>query len=139
MTASDHWLARAAEPQGDPHAPLDDGPYWQSVALRELGDTAAARLRAEQMLRVAREQPTEEARIPYFATSLPTMLLFDDDLRARARREARYLRGAGAAEPSATQRGQDTLRFTSGRGARPTGGGAPLDRAGVERGLIIDP
>jgi hypothetical protein len=91
MTASDHWLARAAEPQGDPHAPLDDGPYWQSVALRELGDTAAARLRAEQMLRVAREQPTEEARIPYFATSLPTMLLFDDDLRARARREARYL------------------------------------------------
>jgi hypothetical protein len=31
--------------------------------------------------------------IPYFATSLPTLLLFDDDLSLRAHQEALYLDG----------------------------------------------
>ena len=41
----------------------------------------------------ARRQARAEVRIPYFATSLPTLLLFDDDLSALAPVEARYLEG----------------------------------------------
>ncbi len=41
----------------------------------------------------ARRQARAEVRIPYFATSLPTLLLFEDDLTARAHLEARYLEG----------------------------------------------
>ncbi len=87
------WLARAAEPQGDPDAPAGDGPYWQALALRELGESGVAETRLKALLAAARRQARAEVRIPYFATSLPTLLLFDEDLTARAHVEARYLEG----------------------------------------------
>jgi tetratricopeptide (TPR) repeat protein len=89
------WLERAAEPQGDPDAPAGDGPYWQALALRELGRGAEAEARLRDLLRAARTQARAEVRIPYFATSLPTLLLFDDDLTLRSHQEARYLEGLG--------------------------------------------
>jgi tetratricopeptide (TPR) repeat protein len=87
------WWTRAAAPQGDPDAPAADGPYWQALALRELGDADAAEARLKALLATAHRQATSEVRIPYFATSLPTLLLFDDDLSALAHVEARYLEG----------------------------------------------
>jgi tetratricopeptide (TPR) repeat protein len=87
------WWRRAAEPQGDPDAATGDGPYWQALALRELGDPAAADERLASLRAAARRQAKADVRIPYFATSLPTLLLFEDDLTARARLEARYLEG----------------------------------------------
>jgi hypothetical protein len=83
----------AAEPQGDPDAPPADGAYWQALALRELREADAAEARLAGLLAAARRQATSEVRIPYFATSLPTLLLFDDDLTALAHVEARYLEG----------------------------------------------
>ena len=52
--------------------------------MRELLRGAAAR------------QARAQVRIPYFATSLPTLLLFEDDLTLRAHQEARYLDGLAA-------------------------------------------
>ncbi len=91
--AAEEYLRLAAMPQGDPAAPAADGPYWQALALRELGDDTAADERLEQLAADAAEQATAEVRIPYFATSLPTLLLFDDDLSERAHQDARYLEG----------------------------------------------
>jgi tetratricopeptide (TPR) repeat protein len=85
------WYRRAAEVQGDPDAPAGDGPYWQALALRELSADDAADARLTQLRAAAQEQGRSEVRIPYFATSLPSLLLFDDDLTRRAREEARYL------------------------------------------------
>jgi tetratricopeptide (TPR) repeat protein len=87
------WLRRAAEPQGDPDLPAADGPYWQALALRALGDEAAAGARLSWLAAAARERSRALVRIPYFATSLPTMLLFEDDLGLRSRQEADYLEG----------------------------------------------
>ncbi len=87
------WFARAAEPQGDPEAPAADGPYWQALALRALGDDAGADGRLADLAAAAAEQARAEVRIPYFATSLPTLLLFDDDLTLRSQQEALYLDG----------------------------------------------
>ncbi len=90
---ADVWLRRATEAQGDPAAPTGDGPYWQALALRELGQAEAAHERLAALADSAAEQATTQVRIPYFATSLPTLLLFDDDLSERARQEALYLEG----------------------------------------------
>ena len=87
------WWQLAATPQGDPAAPPGDGPYWQALALRELGELAAAEARLAALLAAARRAGRSEVRIPYFATSLPTLLLFEDDLSLRTRQEARYLEG----------------------------------------------
>jgi tetratricopeptide (TPR) repeat protein len=87
------WLDRATQPQGDPDASLADAPYWQALAYRALGDEAAARAQLEDLAQAAAEGARAEARTPYFATSLPTLLLFDDDLSERAQQEALYLEG----------------------------------------------
>ncbi len=91
--AAREWLERASQPQGDPDAPAGDGPYWQALALRELGDAAAADALLVALREDAGSHARENVRIPYFATSLPTLLLFDDDLSERAHQEARYLEG----------------------------------------------
>ena len=43
------------------------------------------------LLAYARKLQKTEARIDYFATSLPTMLLFDDDLQSRQETTALFL------------------------------------------------
>jgi tetratricopeptide (TPR) repeat protein len=88
-----HWLERAAEPQGDPDEPAGDTRYWRALALRKLGAAAQAEEQLELLATEAQQQARAEVRIPYFATSLPTMLLFDDDLTERSRQEAGYLEG----------------------------------------------
>jgi hypothetical protein len=92
-TSADAWFRQAAEPQGDPDAPAGDGLYWQALALRQLGQTDAADRRLGELAETAAAQARTNVRIPYFATSLPTLLLFDDDLGERAREEALYLDG----------------------------------------------
>ncbi len=45
------------------------------------------------MLRAARAMRARRPRVDYFATSLPSFLLFTDDLALRQRVESRYLEG----------------------------------------------
>jgi hypothetical protein len=91
--AAPTWWQRAAAPQGDPDAPAGDGPYWRALALREQGEAEAGSALLSTLLSTSRRAERRALRIPYFATSLPTMLLFEDDLDARAHVEARYLEG----------------------------------------------
>ena len=83
----------AAAAQGDPASPVGEGAFWRAVAHRELGDEAAAERLLRELLSEARRRASVPVRIDYFATSLPSFLLFDDDLDARNRRECRYLVG----------------------------------------------
>ena len=92
-SSAGEWFRQAAEPQGDFDAPAGDGLYWQALALRRLGQTEAADRRLAALAEAAATQAQADVRIPYFATSLPTLLLFDDDLSQRAREEALYLDG----------------------------------------------
>ena len=57
--------------------------YFSALAWRRLGREAQARRLLRNLLAHARRLARTPARIDYFATSLPTMLLFDDDLQAR--------------------------------------------------------
>jgi hypothetical protein len=62
-----------------------------AFALRELGKEDAARVISSDLARFAEKKKAAVARIDYFATSLPNLLLFDDDLDERNRIESLLL------------------------------------------------
>ncbi len=64
---------------------------FSGMALRELGKHAAARELFEAMEKYAHALAAAPARIDYFATSLPAMLLFEDDLAVRQQTQAKLI------------------------------------------------
>jgi hypothetical protein len=103
-----YWNAAAA-----PLAVLGVHSYFQVLALRELGDEPAARAALSRLAEFADQQMMAEPKIDYFATSLPNLLLFEDDLGKRNRVESLLLRalathGLGDA-PAAVHRLEQAL------------------------------
>ncbi|MFO1531477.1 MAG: hypothetical protein U1F77_17500 [Kiritimatiellia bacterium] len=64
---------------------------YSARAMMRLGRDAAAKKLLQDLLAHARALRKAVAKIDYFATSLPTMLLFDDDLQARKEATAIFL------------------------------------------------
>jgi tetratricopeptide (TPR) repeat protein len=67
------------------HSPLS---YFRGLSLRELGREAEACAVFNAMIAYSAMRKSEEAKIDYFATSLPNLLVFDEDLKARRDAEA---------------------------------------------------
>lgn len=65
--------------------------YYSALAWQRLGQKARAAKLLRALLAHARKLARTPAAIDYFATSLPTMLLFQDDLAARQRTTAMFL------------------------------------------------
>src|SRR5262249_37742610 len=65
--------------------------YYSARALEKLGRRAAARKLLRDLLAFGRKLQNTPAEIDYFATSLPTMLLFDDNLQFRQETTALFL------------------------------------------------
>jgi tetratricopeptide (TPR) repeat protein len=93
--ARDHWLA-AARFKGDFQEmsvrSFSEMTCYAALALERLGRRTQARKILRQLLAHAGRIEKTEAKIDYFATSLPTMLLFDDDLQQRQETTALFLR-----------------------------------------------
>jgi tetratricopeptide (TPR) repeat protein len=66
--------------------------YFQALALRALGADAAGRAVLTSLAELAEQLIEAEPRIDYFATSLPNLLLFDDDIGKRNRVDALLMR-----------------------------------------------
>jgi tetratricopeptide (TPR) repeat protein len=66
--------------------------YWSALAQQRLGEEKEAEASFRRIYEYARKLEATEPTIPYFATSLPTMLLFDEDLHRHSTIDARYLR-----------------------------------------------
>jgi tetratricopeptide (TPR) repeat protein len=92
--ATRHWK-RSAEFRGDFQEmsvrAFSELTYFSARSLQRLGKAAAAQKLLRELLAHARELSRATARIDYFATSLPTMLLFDDDIQFRQETAARFL------------------------------------------------
>ena len=90
-----HW-ERAARSRGDFQQMavqvISDQTYWSAQALRRLGREEQARLFFERIYDYGSALEQEPAKIDYFATSLPAMLLFDEDLQGRQTVAARFLK-----------------------------------------------
>jgi tetratricopeptide (TPR) repeat protein len=65
--------------------------YYSALAWAKLDQPAQARKLFRDLLACAQKLQKAEAKIDYFATSLPTMLLFDDDLQFRQETTALFL------------------------------------------------
>jgi tetratricopeptide (TPR) repeat protein len=81
-----YWRAAAA-----PLSALGVHSYFQALALQALGEPGAAREVLASLAEFAQRQMKVEPKIDYFATSLPNLLLFDDDLGKRNRADSLLL------------------------------------------------
>jgi tetratricopeptide (TPR) repeat protein len=92
--ARTHWQ-RAAQTRGDFQQmqvqPVSETTYWSALALRHLGREDEARALFEQIRDYAHTLDHQTPKIDYFATSLPALLLFDEDLMKRQTVTARFL------------------------------------------------
>lgn len=93
-SSREHWLA-AANFKGDFQAmsvrAFSEMTFYSALAWRKLGQNAKAAKLLRELLGYAQNLQKAEAKIDYFATSLPTMLLFDDDLQFRQETTALFL------------------------------------------------
>ena len=96
--AQQHWR-RAADQRGDFQGmqvkTVSETTYWSAMALRKLRREDEAASLFHQIIEYARELDQQEPSIDYFATSLPAMLLFDEDLKARQTTTALFLEAQG--------------------------------------------
>jgi tetratricopeptide (TPR) repeat protein len=77
------WFTRAAVDLPQPSVYS----YYRAQALVRLGREQEAKSELQKLLEYARLQSDVEPRIDYFATSLPNLLLFDEDLTKTHRTE----------------------------------------------------
>jgi tetratricopeptide (TPR) repeat protein len=72
--------------------PVSDMTYWSALALLRLGRETEAHELLQAIESYSRELESQTPKIDYFATSLPAMLLFEEDLARRNQIEAKFLR-----------------------------------------------
>ncbi len=65
--------------------------FYSAMAFKALGETDRARGLLNALLEYAKDLANTPAKIDYFATSLPDMLLFEEDLDRRRRIESKVL------------------------------------------------
>jgi tetratricopeptide (TPR) repeat protein len=94
MKAKQHWFT-AANFKGDFQAmrvrAVSEMTYYSALSWGKLGEKQKEKQLFRDLLAYARQLQKSEAKIDYFATSLPTMLLFDDDLQFRLETTALFL------------------------------------------------
>ncbi|HVX83385.1 MAG TPA: DUF5107 domain-containing protein [Phycisphaerae bacterium] len=95
VPAARHHFTAAAHATGDfqemsvrEYSPMS---FYSALALRELGRQSDADNLLDALAAYGQKLIDTPAKIDYFATSLPTMLLFDDDLQQRAAIEGAFL------------------------------------------------
>ena len=92
--AKHHWL-EAANFRGDFQdmavRAFSEMTYYSALAWQRLGKKPKATQLLRELLAYAKQEQKTEAKIDYFATSLPTMLLFNEDLQFRQETGALFL------------------------------------------------
>jgi tetratricopeptide (TPR) repeat protein len=92
--AREHWRM-AANFRGDFQQMsirrFSDMTYYSALAMRRLGRPKEARKLFRDLLAYSRKLAKTKATIDYFATSLPTMLLFNEDIQMRQKIHALFM------------------------------------------------
>lgn len=92
--ASTHW-ERAAKSRGDFQQMqvqnISDTTYWSAMSLRRLGQEKEARILFQKIFDYGIALEQQKPKIDYFATSLPAMLLFDEDVDQRQKITTHFL------------------------------------------------
>jgi tetratricopeptide (TPR) repeat protein len=93
--SAERWWVRAAHHRGDFQEmnvkSFSEMTYYNALALKQLNRPAEAEELLRALLTYAESLTQHKAGIDYFATSLPTMLLFEDDLEKRSTVRSAFL------------------------------------------------
>ena len=93
--ARKHWQI-AAETKGDFQTmevrQFSEMTYYSALSMKQLGQVAEANKLLKSLKEYAEDLMTQKAKIDYFATSLPNMLLFDEDLDQSQQIRASFLK-----------------------------------------------
>jgi tetratricopeptide (TPR) repeat protein len=99
--AAKAWWERAVRQKGDFQQmsvrAVSEMTYWTALSLFRLQRIEEGEALLRRVLDYAGELERADPKIDYFATSLPAMLLFEDDLRLRADVTAAFLRAQAMA------------------------------------------
>lgn len=112
------WWQRASRTGGDFQQmavqSFSEMSYYKAVALSELGEQEKAKQLLRELLQYADALSLRKGVIDYFATSLPAMLLFNEDLDRKNRIAGQFLRAQALAglgdDREARSELQDVLR-----------------------------
>ncbi len=108
------WWERAAGQKGDFQEmsvrSFSELTFYSSLALARLGGSNQAEELLRSMLVYAEGLMRQGAKIDYFATSLPAMLLFEDDLQKRNCATAMFLEAQAQLGLGDTERAQQLLK-----------------------------
>ena len=111
--AREHWHA-AANLNGDFQEmsvrAFSEMTCYSALAWKKLGQPAKAKKLLRDLLAYAQQLQKSRAKIDYFATSLPTMLLFDDDLQFRQVTTALFLQAQAQLGLGQTRKAKELLR-----------------------------
>ena len=106
--AAEEWWRKAAESSGDfqdmSARPYSEMTYYSALALIRLNRNTEARQLLRSLIAYALALRKTPAKIDYFATSLPAMLLFNDDLRRRNEINSLFLEAQASAALGFTRR-----------------------------------
>ncbi len=69
--------------------------FYQGLARKELGRDAEATALFQRLVNYGQAHLDDDVQMDYFAVSLPTFLVFDEDLNARNRVHCHYMMGLG--------------------------------------------
>jgi tetratricopeptide (TPR) repeat protein len=93
--AAQQWWQRASKHKGDFQdmrvKAFSEMTHYNALALKRLGKRTEADALLNDLLHYAEGLATQTVTIDYFATSLPTLLLFEDDLQKRNAATATFL------------------------------------------------
>jgi len=84
--------------------------YYSTLSMKRLGRKAEATNWLRNLHSYAVELEKKEAQIDYFATSLPTMLLFDEDIKERQKTTALFLNSQAQLGLGNTSKGRSLLK-----------------------------
>jgi len=108
------WWLRSAQQKGDFQQmsvrDVSDMTFWTGLALQRLGRQVEATDLFTRIYDYSVELENTQPRIDYFATSLPAMLLFNEDLGQRNRIDGLFLRAQALAGLSRTAEAQSLLQ-----------------------------
>lgn len=112
--SAEHWWVRAAQIRGDfqemSGKSFSEKTYYAALALRKLNRNAEAEELLRALLVYAERLAQQRPSIDYFATSLPTMLLFEDDLEKRNTVTSMFLQAQARLGLGESQLGLELLK-----------------------------
>jgi tetratricopeptide (TPR) repeat protein len=110
--------------------------YYSALSLEKLGERAKAKKMLLDLLSYAKKLQKAGAKIDYFATSLPAMLLFEDDLQFRQKTTALFLQAQAYLGLGKKAKAGSLLRTVLARDPNHAPASDLLEEIGNENGTI---